>query len=56
VLKATDAYLFRVAQMLDDFAVHGGVLRRYSRTVDKLTADQAERNQDPELLNWLASL
>lgn len=42
VLKATDVYLFRVAQMLDDFAVHGAVLRRYSRTVDKLTADQAD--------------
>src|SRR5436309_1835384 len=41
-LKATDMYLFRVAQMLDDFAVHGAVLRRYSRTVDKLTADQAD--------------
>ena len=41
-LKATDVYLFRVAQMLDDFAVHGAVLRRYSRTVDKLTAEQAD--------------
>ena len=41
-LKATDVYLFRVAQMLDDFAVHGAVLRRYSRTVGKLTADQAD--------------
>ena len=40
-LKATDVYLFRVAAMLDDFAVHGAVLRRYSRTVDKLTAGQA---------------
>jgi site-specific recombinase XerD len=40
-LKPADVYLFRVAQMLDDFAVHGAVLRRYSRTVDKLTADQA---------------
>lgn len=40
-LKPTDVYLFRVAQMLDDFAVHGAVLRRYSRTVGKLTADQA---------------
>jgi hypothetical protein len=27
-LKATDVYLFRVAGMLDDFAVHGAVLRR----------------------------
>jgi integrase len=41
-LKATDVYLFRVAQMLEDFAVHGAVLRRYSRTVDKLTADQVD--------------
>jgi integrase len=41
-LKATDVYLFRVAQMLNDFAVHGAVLRRYSRTVDKLTVDQAD--------------
>ncbi|MGH3709154.1 MAG: tyrosine-type recombinase/integrase [Pseudonocardiaceae bacterium] len=41
-LKATDVYLFRVARMLDDFAVHGAVLRRYSRTVGKLTADQAD--------------
>jgi integrase len=28
--------------MLDDFAVHGAVLRRYSRTVGKLTAEQAD--------------
>jgi site-specific recombinase XerD len=41
-LKTTDVYLFRVAAMLDDFAVHGAVLRRYSRTVDKLTAEQAD--------------
>ena len=40
-LKATEVYLFRVAAMLDDFAVHGAVLRRYSRTVDKLTAGEA---------------
>ena len=37
-LKPTDLYLFRVAQMLDDFAVQGAVLRRYSRTVGKLAA------------------
>ena len=30
-LKPTDVYLFRVAQMLGDYAVHGAVLRRYSR-------------------------
>ena len=41
-LKQTDVYLFRVAAMLDDFAVHGAVLRRYSRTVSKLTADEAD--------------
>jgi site-specific recombinase XerD len=41
-LKTTDVYLFRVAAMLDDFAVRGAVLRRYSRTVGKLTAGQAE--------------
>ncbi len=41
-LKATDVYMFRVAAMLDDFAVRGAVLRRYSRSVGKLTVDQAE--------------
>jgi integrase len=41
-LKATDVYLFRVAQMLNDFAVHGAVLRRYSRTVDKLAVGEAD--------------
>jgi site-specific recombinase XerD len=40
--QTTDVYLFRVAQMLDDFAVHGAVLRRYSHTVGKLSADQAD--------------
>jgi integrase len=40
-LKTTDVYLFRVAAMLGDFAVRGAVLRRYSRTVGKLTAGQA---------------
>jgi len=38
-LKATDVYVFRVAAMLDDFAVHGSVLRRYSRSVGKLSAE-----------------
>ncbi|WP_040831203.1 site-specific integrase [Nocardia jiangxiensis] len=37
-LKQTDVYLFRVAQMLQDYAVHGAVLRRYSRSVSKLDA------------------
>jgi len=41
-LKPSDIYLFRVAQMLGDYAVHGAVLRRYSRTVGKLSADQAD--------------
>ena len=40
-LKATDVYLFRVAAMLDDFAVHGAVLRRYGRSVDKVTGSDA---------------
>ncbi|WP_423185000.1 site-specific integrase [Arthrobacter sp. NyZ413] len=41
-LKPTDVYLFRVAQMLDDFAVQGAVLRRYSRTVNKLSESGAD--------------
>ena len=41
-LKQTDVYLFRVAAMLDDFAVHGAVLRRYSRSVSKLSGEQAD--------------
>ncbi len=41
-LKGTEVYLFRVAQMLDDFSVHGAVLRRYSRTVSKLSAGDAD--------------
>ncbi|MBV9196381.1 MAG: tyrosine-type recombinase/integrase [Solirubrobacterales bacterium] len=41
-LKQTDVYVFRVAAMLDDFAIHGSVLRRYSRTVSKLSGGQAE--------------
>jgi site-specific recombinase XerD len=41
-LKPTDVYLFRVAAMLDDFAVHGAVLRRYCRTGGKPSADQAD--------------
>src|SRR5215470_6507349 len=40
-LKRTDVYLFRVAQMLGEYAAHGAVLRRYSRTVSKLTGDGA---------------
>jgi integrase len=41
-LKPTEIYLFRVAQMLADYAVHGAVLRRYSRSVDKLTGEDAD--------------
>lgn len=41
-LKRTDVYLLRVAQMLGDYATHGAVLRRYSRRIDKLTAEQRE--------------
>jgi len=40
-LKQTDVYLFRVAQMLGDYEAHGAVLRRYSRTVSKLSAEDA---------------
>src|ERR1039457_2649682 len=40
-LKQTDVYLFRVAQMLGDYELHGAVLRHYSRTVSKLTDDEA---------------
>ena len=39
-LKQTDVYLFRVAQMLGDYAAHGAVVRHYSRTVGRLSADQ----------------
>ena len=41
-LEANDVYLFRVAQMLGDYAVHGAVLRRYSRSVDKLSPEDAD--------------
>src|SRR6478735_8497760 len=41
-LKQTDVYLFRVAAMLDDFAVHGAVLRRYSRSISRLTGQDAD--------------
>ena len=41
-LKQTDVYVFRVAAMLDDFAVHGSMLRRYSRSVSKISAEHAE--------------
>jgi integrase len=41
-LKQTDVYLFRVAAMLDDYAVHGAVLRRYSRAISKVSGDGAD--------------
>src|SRR5258708_29182116 len=41
-LKCTDVYLFRVAQTLEDYAVHGAVLRRYNRSVSKLNAAGVE--------------
>src|SRR5450631_50589 len=41
-LKPTDVYLFRVAQMLSDYAVHGAVLRRYSRAVGTPAGDGAD--------------
>jgi integrase len=41
-LKQTDVYLFRVAQMLGEYAVHGAVLRRYSRSVDKLAGEDTD--------------
>ena len=40
-LKQTDVYLFRVAQMLGDWELHGAVMRHYSRTVGKLAGDEA---------------
>lgn len=41
-LEANDVYLFRVAQMLGDYAVHGAVLRRYSRSIDRLSREDAD--------------
>ncbi|MGH2862458.1 MAG: tyrosine-type recombinase/integrase [Solirubrobacteraceae bacterium] len=35
-------YLFRVAAMLDDFQAHAAVLRRYSRSVSKLSVEQTD--------------
>jgi integrase len=40
-LKQTDVYLFRVAQMLGDYELHGAVVRHYARTVSKLTGGEA---------------
>src|ERR1700689_3631771 len=41
-LKPNDIYLFRVAQMLGEYAAHGAVLRRYNRSVSKLSGDGAD--------------
>src|SRR5260221_6605651 len=41
-LKRTDVYLFRVAQMLEDYAVHGAMLRGCTRSVSKLDGPGAE--------------
>ncbi len=41
-LKPNDIYLFRVAQMLGEYAAHGAVLRRYNRSVSKLSGDGTE--------------
>ena len=41
-LQQTDVYLFRVAQMLEEYAVHGAVLRRYSRSVGRLDGPGTE--------------
>jgi len=41
-LKPADVYLFRVASMLSDYAVHGAVLRRYSRSLSRLAGDGAD--------------
>jgi hypothetical protein len=40
-LKPNDVYLFGVAQMLGDYAVHGAVLRRYCPSVGKLAGEGA---------------
>ncbi len=41
-LKPNDIYLFRIAQMLGEYAAHGAVLRRYNRSVGKLSGDGAD--------------
>src|SRR5205814_2183714 len=50
-LKPNDIYLFRVAQMLADYAVYGAVLRRYSRSVSKLDGPGAD-----EIVRFQAAL
>jgi integrase len=41
-LTPNDIYMFRVAQMLGEYAAHGAVLRRYNRSVSKLDGPGAE--------------
>jgi hypothetical protein len=41
-LKPNDIYMFRVAQMLGEYAAHGAVRRRYNRSVSKLDGPGAE--------------
>jgi hypothetical protein len=41
-LKPNDVDLFRVGQTLGDYAVHGAVLRRYNRSVDKPPGEGAD--------------
>jgi len=41
-LKQTDVYLFRSPRCVQDYAVHGAVLRRYNRSVSKLDAAGTE--------------
>jgi hypothetical protein len=46
-LKQTDVYLFRVVAMLADYASHGAVLRRYSRSIGKLTFNRPGTSNGP---------
>jgi hypothetical protein len=41
-LTPNDIYMFRIAQMLGEYAAHGAVLRRYNRSVSKLDVPGAE--------------
>ena len=47
-LKQTDVYLFRVAAMLADYASHGAVLRRYSRSIGKLIGERQPAAHGPK--------
>ena len=50
-LKPTDVYLFRVAQMLGDYAVHGAVLRRYSPAALCAALDLRTRSHQAQQAN-----